>query len=373
MADVATKVVFAPLEGSFKGQPIVLEGRSLPYRGASGGSIAYEITQRVNTVWYQGSSDGVQQVLGATYPPTTFNGGWKQRYLPEGQVRALVDAFTEITRTGASVRVTWDRFIRVGVITRFKWVPGVPTGGADDIAWEVEVEWRGVRASPPPTNSPRVVSMMDRIVEVAGALFDVVLAVEVLIDSVGSIAALARKVFEPEKTRFNDLTDNLAHNIDIATTAAERSARQVTSQIATDIAESTLSLSSDGQKTSGQTLFQIADANHGIYEDSDGYRAVINGRIQRSNVVDVCVTALDRAFEARQAAESQLRPDLFIEVVPNPGTDLRALAVRFYGNADLWRAIAKVNYLTESKIPENLDLIHVPLYSSRVVMEEVSS
>jgi hypothetical protein len=215
--------------------------------------------------------------------------------------------------------------------------------------------------------------MMDRIVEVAGALFDVVLAVEVLIDSVGSIAALARKVFEPEKTRFNDLTDNLAHNVDIATTAAERSARQVTSQIATDIAESTLSLSSDGQKTSGQTLFQVADANHGIYADSDSYRSVINGRIQRSNVVDVCVTALDRAFEARQAAEGQLRPDLFIEVVPNPGTDLRALAVRFYGNADLWRAIAKVNYLTGSKIPENLDLIQIPLYSSRVVMEEVSS
>jgi predicted Zn-dependent protease len=69
-------------------------------------------------------------------------------------------------------------------------------------------------------------------------------------------------------------------------------------------------------------------------------------------------------YDRRVQLEEIIRPEEFQVVTAQPGTDLRKLAIQFYGTADNWDRIAKQNGLVSSVVPDGIEEIIIPLILS---------
>ena len=81
---------------------IQLVGRSLPLQEISFGG-----SQRHQTSWAPGSPQASQQAIGPVEDPTTVQGEWNDRYLGDGQARALMEVLDSLRIAGVSVEVSW--------------------------------------------------------------------------------------------------------------------------------------------------------------------------------------------------------------------------------------------------------------------------
>ena len=160
------------------GRQVVLQGRSLPYRG-----VAWEGEQRMEVKWYPGSPVGSAQVLGPKYMPTQMEGMWKDAFLASEENRAklfnfppvaaaaragtragggksfqssgsvpsafaerartLRDAMAIIQKSGQLLYVEWASLARYGFLRRTRF----EHEREEDIRWELEFEWLGETAA----------------------------------------------------------------------------------------------------------------------------------------------------------------------------------------------------------------------------------
>jgi hypothetical protein len=129
---------------------ITLTERAKPYRGPSWPSIA-----RHRLTWYVGNPEATLQVLGRELGPTTFEGTWKDRYLPgavqaEGfealdTCEALVAAFEALQLAGSLLEVTWGPQTRRGILAEFD--PSYDR--VEDVRWSATFVWRDAGRSAP--------------------------------------------------------------------------------------------------------------------------------------------------------------------------------------------------------------------------------
>lgn len=351
-----TTIVFEVLEGPEAGRRIVLSGRKMPTRGSSGGTVSYEAEQHTVLTWYPGNPVASQQVLGARELPTQFNGVWSDRYLGPGQAKALSEAFFRILRTGVQVLVVWDVFVRQGLVRKFKITPGTPTGGSGDLGWEMTCEWN--RA-------------VDRA---APALFpDFDLQTNVVVSS----EAIARyKAEVEEKTsdityQFGMASQSLSAAVAgivvdleelgrLSEQLADVGARLADSMVAKEV-EAAIALSGASLVRAAALGATFGDLFHGTVSPSDSMAAVVGVALLRADVVDASVEVIDRSWSVQSQAEKIARPQVYATIVAVPGSDLRRVAIRYYGDADLWSRIAKANGLESSIVPAGIREIVVPL------------
>jgi hypothetical protein len=327
---------------------VQLEGRSGPYR-----PISFSQTMRVKTTWYPGNPEGTQQVLGLTFAPTTITGMWKDRYLGDGQARALVDLFERLQSAGSSLEVSWGTglgddgalggraYVRVGVLRDFRSSPDRP----QDVAWEMTFEWRGRGEAflPAVTGTPEV-APREGFQDALGQL--------------GYVSALYQTYEEiltfgiPQEVRdgvaaaltdIDSATDGIKRVTSVITTTANFLPGSEQALIASvRLAQGALAaLLDEAASLDPSSLLLPSDDPIDFLVAKDQDHDLIGGTRDASEAVRRAAAGMDVVGS----------PEVIAEVRAPAGVDLRDLALRFYGDPDAWWAIADFNGLPDSSVP----------------------
>jgi len=339
------------------GQPagrIELRGRQMPYRPMS-----FETRQRVKTTYYPGNPVATQQVIGPTEEPSVFNGMWKDLFLGDGAAMALKDLFEDICRRGPLVEVSWGAgilndtagaaqvqnggYVRRGILTRFKTSPERP----QDIAWEMEFTWRGTDdISVSPISATDIVNPREGALDAVAAFDD---------------ANFVTNAFKDlQNTRLYKLPQSLSDQLDNATQLLTEASKGIQSAsdtitnfslVPADAVERLIGAYAAAESASRQlrdAFLNFPKTQMQVFDDAAdllGLESQILTLLSHTdNVADV-------ASRGKAAAQQQVVPIVVAEVRAVPGSDLRALAQQFYGDPDLWTAIARFNGLTTSEVP----------------------
>lgn len=355
-----TSFLVEVLEGPAAGATIELNGRELPYRAGAGGSISFGKTQRTKLTWYPGNRIASQQIIGPVVAPTTVNGVWKERYIGEDRPIDLVELFEELLEQGAQLRVSWQTIERQGVVKTFTWAPGDPVGGLSDVRWEMVFEWNRADI---PTFVPRLgvedVSIRDSCVSAASALATLGDLVSNFVTGISTFVGLVSTSASAASQALGAVVDAFTPVIETETQVASQAGDEP--ELPARLVEDASSAAGGAQRSSGEAGELVATTFFGTTRVSDDLETVLNDQIEKAFVVDQSFAAAEAQFDLRVRLEALIRPEAFTSVVPIPGTDLRELAIRFYGNADLWRRIAKVNGLDGSLVPDDVTELVVPL------------
>jgi hypothetical protein len=333
---------------------VALQGRSLPYR-----PISFAGRQRVKTRYYAGNTVATQQVTGPVEEPTTVSGFWKDRFLGDGVAMGLILLFDQIRRTGPQLQVAWGGFVRTGVLQQFKATPD----NTQDIAWEAVFEWasQGEQVAPlisaTPASNPR---------EGLRAVFDDSTAV---VDSLGSFlqTAPARIVgFSDQVTdKLDSATNAVLEQVDLlngivdAVTTVADLPREVVERGITLSRAIAASLRNVEEGLLDPLLELASPSESGVWvgakalvynvkDDPLGLLVYLDEKLQ---VLRNVGAALETCLNTADELEAQLYPTVIAEERPPAGTDLRDLAIKHYGDADLWWIIAQFNGLDTSAVP----------------------
>jgi hypothetical protein len=337
------------LEGELAGTDILLETRALPYRGVS-----YETEQRVKTTYYAGNPVATQQVMGPIEKNTMVTGMWKDIFLGNGTAAALRDTFNDICRAGLLIEVRWGAgilpdgslvstpIVRRGVIKRFKHTYDRP----QDIAWEVEFEWRG-RDEPtqPPlqgagqgeSDFSDAISLLDEVTSKIAAFLG---------DPINRLAGFQQS--------FLDDVDDFLNAVAAANGAfnAAAEALRFQGELSTAVIERVRGAVQGTMRAAVDLVGAFEEFKDWTTEVKDTALSLLGFKAQKMGVM----RGLDDAQERMRTIDEDLAareiPDVIAEVRVPADTDLRDLAQKFYGNADLWWVIANFNGIgTSSKVP----------------------
>jgi hypothetical protein len=347
------------IEGPRAGEVIALAGRSLPYRAGQGGSISFGGTQRTKLVWYPGNPVATQLVFGQTLEPTTINGVWRERYLGEDEPIRLVELFEELRMAGVQLLVSWETIVRTGLIKSFKWVPGEPTGGLTDIGWECVFEWNGDgRPAPRKVGGAAAGSLRDLVTALASTLNDLRLGVGAISLNFGTLFSALSLIFAPTARDSDDINDALFGAFDSLVNSASRMATEerLPLRYAQD-ASSAAGRAAEGAADFGDLFGNLAS---GVAVATDDPVEHVLFELDRRLLVERTFDVIEQSYAARLRLDEMIQPSPYRRVRPAHGTDLRALALTYYGDADQWARIARANGLTTSRIPDDVNEIVIP-------------
>lgn len=364
-----TAFVVSVLEGPAAGVDIPLEGRALPYRAGAGGSISFGTEQRSKLVWYPGNPVATHLIFGPQLTPTTINGVWKDRYLGTDAAIDLVDLFTELSESGVQVRVLYGSLEYQGIVKGVSFQPGVPTGGLGDIAWSIVFEWNSRRGLGP----RRIVGTADKtlrdgIVSAATTFGSLRQLTEEFVGTVRDLHGLPSVLASSFRTSVADLLDE--GNAALATLATVPVDLGQLSDPPPRLLEDAGTALSQGLDVSGDMGETVAGAYLGVLTPRDDIETQLGLYLDQHSVVAQAFVSLERLWEEIQRVEAQTRPDAFVLLRPVRRTDLRSIALLYYGSADLWPRIARVNGIVEgSLLPDDVDELLVPLSLSTALEE----
>lgn len=357
----STAWVVTPLEGGAANVDIPLEGRALPYRAGAGGSVGFGTEQRSKLVWYPGNPVATHLLFGPQLKPTTINGVWKDRYLGTDAAIDLIDVFTELCDTGVQVRVLYGPLQYQGIVKSVDFQLGVPTGGLGDIAWTITFEWNARRGMGP----RRIVGNADRTlrdgITSAAAVFGTVRQLtEEFVETVQDLHGLPSVLASSFRTSIADLIDE--GDGALATLAVVPVDLGQLSDPPPRLLENAGTALSQGLDVGGDMGETVAAAYLGVLTPRDDVATQLGLYIRQHDVVAAAFDALERLWEEIQRIEALTRPDAFVIIRPVRRSDLRDIALLYYGNADLWPRIARVNGIVEgSRVPDDVDDLLVPL------------
>jgi hypothetical protein len=322
-----------------------LLGRALPYR-----AVAWETEQRGTTTYYPGNPVGTQQLMGPVDKALTITGMWKDIFLGNGTARRLCDRFDALNRAGLRVRLSWGAsefgvgpLVRTGYLKTFKQTYDRP----QDVTWEMtfELNGRDDSAVSALTQAPVITArdgfdhtrvQFGNVADVNDAwqesfitqLMGLPQQVEAALDAVQT--TMANGIIWLETA-----TDTIGENSEIPGNIISR-ARSVAIEGAAAIRHSS-------DVFTGLDLQQILRGNSAL-----GWLDYLNMiyRILQTND-----TAAEAAVNLDAAMAKQQKPTILDEIQVQPGTDLRDIATKYYGNPDLWYLIANENGLDGSKMP----------------------
>ncbi len=371
-----------PLEGPLKLQQIKLEGRALPYKG-----VAFETEQRVKTTYYPGNPVATQQYMGPVDKNTMIHGIWKDRFLGNGQSQQLLKLFEGLVRTATPVEIKWGDLIlsdgeilertqpivRQGVIKRIKHTYDIP----QDIQWEMEFEFygRGETSAPPLTvagiMNPRdnfsvvhasfedsyrdaTIYRTSPIIKISGIFPDTsninplqvpvplttaLAVVNATVDQVQTVMDAAQTTWA-NGMQFLDSVNNTASTTSILSKGVQERARAIMEggKNAALVALETLT-------RLPPSLSIIQDTALFFLEE----RNMTMGLLEKFTQTAVVSSTTEKQISAR------LTTAVIAEVRPPAGTDLRDLALQYYGDTEMWYLIANYNGLVSSVVPANPD------------------
>lgn len=349
------------LEGSIStevlqtGQPagtLLLVDRASHFRGAKWGR-----KMRVQTTFNPGNPNGTQQVIGRTLDPTTFTGEWNDRFLGDGQAQALRQLFERIHDAGVSVQVTWGGsvtgdtsapvlsgapYVRVGIMSSF--VP--TTDRVQDVGWEATFDWRsaGEPAAPPIAATGKLNPS-----EGFGALtdqLDLATATWTAVSQGPQFAAGLPQLAEDAMAQAFGAISSASDTIASATA-------QVTSTVVipTQAALQLIGAAQTGLQSIATMESTLLGVNQTLLEVADSALGLLRLKDQILTTLQVWLGARGACVDASEGMQQYVESDVIAEVRAPAGTDLRDLAIRFYGDADLWFAIARANGIDGSAVP----------------------
>jgi hypothetical protein len=170
---------------------------------------------------------------------------------------------------------------------------------------------------------------------------------------------LISQPFRPTATSLSQLQEERESQFSILSQAAVDSGTQAT--LPSKIAQNAVSAAEGSQANVAETSDVIARIVPSATTADDSLESILLQAIDRYDVIDATTVSLRLAFEVRLRFEPLIRPDEFTMVAANPGTDLRRVAIQFYGDADDWPRIARFNGIEGSVIPDDVEELVIPL------------
>lgn len=337
------------------GQPpgtLVLAGRAGPFRGVKWGR-----KMRVQTTFSPGNPNGTQQVIGRTLDPTTFTGEWNDRFLGDGQSQVLRALFERICDSGASVQVTWggtlagepnapvvagEPFVRVGIMTSF--VP--TTDRVQDCPWEATFDWRSAGEPSAPA-----VAATGKLNPSEG--FNQVMDEMLLSTALWTAVSQGPQFAAGLPQAATDAMSNAFDQISTATDTIENMTAAVTSTvlIPTQAALQLIGACEQGLQSIATMESVLLNVNQLALEVQDSALDLIRLKDQVLSTLQTWLGMKGTCVDAREGMQQYVESDVIAEVRVPAGTDLRDLAIRYYGDADLWWAIARANGIDGSAVP----------------------
>lgn len=336
------------------GQPpglISLGDRSLPYYGFRlGGS------QRKKNTWYWGNPKSSLQAMGPQERPTSIHGVWKDRYVGDGQARALALMFMDLRRRGPLVEVSWgagvltvqgvdqvgDPFTMQGIVsdTDFNFeIPG-------RCEWKVEFEWNGLDdLVAAPVMGSGILNAREGLLGVNEKLDGLSAQVTAFRSFVQTrlvgLPARLEALLDDRLTSLNDASDAVR-------SAAGAAARVTQLQAATPIV-GTLANATNAARAVALLAEQF---NYNQLAATDGALEILQAKSNVLVILGLARAAVDYSGQAAESLGQDAAPDIIAEVRVPAGTDLREVAARYYdGDADGWVEIADENGFATSVVP----------------------
>ncbi len=391
-----------PLDDTLELPIISLKGTALPYKGLS-----FKTEQRIKTTYYPGNPQASQTVLGPTLPNTTIGGRWMDLSLTDGEARILVQQIEYIVQHAVPVMVQWGgrsfgpfsdqpddpAIVRRGLIKSID----PKYNRLEDVEWSIEFEWSGEAVqSQSPTLSSDTVDHGGDFVDFSDMLQDTDDATTSWIDaawaliSAGSGALLAvSDAMDYMQNRIVDaitvvdgatglmqsvaeLPGDIANRIRgvcdrvVLACAGARAASGAFCGIYESIQQpfkgpwntqwGTSWSSNNEQLMPGSTNNPIsteaARAKLVMYPTDDPM-AHLDGETAFYDVLFQWDSCAALAAQRSAALQAQTLPDIIGIERPPAGSDLRDLAVKYWGDSTLWVVIALFppNSLTSSEVP----------------------
>ena len=372
------RVEIIPLEGDLG--KVVLEGDALPFKG-----MEFPTEQRLSTKYYPGNPVATQQVGGPVKPPSTWMGHWMDVTLGEGGARQLVLQFEYLCERGIPVEVRWGgrqltngedpAVVRRGLIKKF--TPKYQR--AQDVEWSCEWEWRGeVIQTKPPTfaaegfasswdfsalsdqledTQNETTSWMDVVWSIMGAETDAMLTISDALDDVQNAIVNAIDVVDAASgtisevaslpSSINDRIQGVCSRIVLAC-ANGRAAGDDFCGLWPGIGGA--GAGQDFRDTGVIFRQQAGEAKLAMYSHDDPLER-LDGQTAQDSLIRSWDLLAEQASVASAKLAAQQVPDVIAIVRPPAGSDLRDLAVKFYGDPDLWLLIADYNDLDTSEVP----------------------
>lgn len=361
---------------------IDLIGTMLPFRGVS-----FPTKMRSKTTYYPGNPVGTQQVFGATKENTTITGVWYDAALGNGNARALVKRIEYVVEHGFPVEVRWGggatggyndvAIVRRGIIKSIDPKYEIP----QIIPWTIEFEWKGEDLQ---TKAPTFGAGPSAIATKAdefGFLSDSLLQTSTDISSwqesayslmgagTSALATVddalddAQNAFVNAMTVLDTATDVIQSGAELPSNVADRvrgacdrvvmSCMNVRAAYDAVCGLWPLAEGLTGKDWVDAGLFvrrQAKQAKLALFPTDDPLDQ-LDGMSQQFDVLESIDTLAEQVAQQASILASQTVPEILAEVRPTAGSDLRDLALQFYGNADMWILIADANDLSTSEVP----------------------
>ena len=305
--------------------------------------------------------------------------------LGEGKARQLVLQFEYLCERGIPVEVRFGgrqlangedpAIVRRGLIKKFT----PKYNRLVDIEWTCEWEWRGeaIQTKPPTCASDVFATSYDfsALQEQAGETLDATTSwIDAAWELLGAGANAMMVVSDAMDDVQNTIVDALAlldGASDMLASAAELPSelvdrvRGVSDRMVLTCANGRAAMSAtcglwpgpegaivgfDFRATGLAFRQQAAQAKRAMYPHDDPL-ARLDGQTAQSSLIQSWDLLAAQASVASAKLASQQVPDVIATVRPPAGSDLRDLAVKYYGDPDLWILIADYNDLDSSEVP----------------------
>ena len=390
MADLpdsqATAFTITLLEGSInndqKTKTIELVGTMLPFRGVSFGT-----KQRSKTTYYPGNPVGTQQLFGATKPGTSINGVWYDAALGSGGARALLKQVEYVCEHGFPVEVRWGGgatggFGDVGVVRRGIVKSIDPKFQIPQIVeWTIEFEWRGEDIA---TKAPTFGAGPSAVSNLADTLSSLSDSVEKVASDLANYQQSATRLISGGTGAMDTIDDILdTAQSSFANTMGVLDSASTAIQSAADFPAGVLARVQGVCDRTVLTCMNVraaCDAVCGLWPIVDGLMGQdwisaaqfvsvqaktaklalfpnddpldqLDGMNQQYSVLEGIDELAVQMAQQGAILAAQSRPRIIAEERPPAGSDLRDLAVKYYGDAELWVLIAEFNNLDTSEVP----------------------
>lgn len=339
---------------------IKLRGRAMPYRPVPFGG-----EMRRKTTYYPGNPVATQQLIGPTEKPMTLAGQWKDIFLGDGQARLLANLFDDIRRRGPLLRFQWGAgvadassvaggvsqsalaivgsdLVREGILARFEFKPDRP----QDVPWEMEFDWRGQGDTPiAPVGATGAQNPYAGTTDAAQALLDTSSLLQAFNDYQSTQYGLPDSI--------ESAVENIQTNLESAVDALQNASAFVTANINLPFAEAGRII--DAGSLAESTLVTLASTILSVpllaLEVKDDAADLLDLQDQILTLLQDQSASLETTKQATDGIIANVIPDVIAEVRPVPGTDLRDLARKYYGDADAWFAIADYNNIVGTEVP----------------------
>ena len=378
-----------PLESNTFLPVISLQGFMLPFRGVS-----FPTEQRIKTTYYPGNPQASQTVVGPTLSNTTIVGRWMDvsRGVSDGESRTIVRQIEYLVEHAIPVEVQWGgrnfgagsgidddpAIVRRGLVKKIDPKYNRP----EDIEWSIEFEWSGGDVqSQSPTLSSDVVDQGGAFVDFSDMLGTTVDTTQSWIDSAWSLLGKGSNALLAVSDAMDYAQNRLIDAISVVDGASDllQDVSSLPSEIANrvqGVCDRAVLACANGRAAVDAFCGTWELVNRGLPQAQtpgstnnplsvEAKRAKLaliatddplNHLDQETALHDV-ISQWDTtaALAARRSAaiQSQTLPDIIAIVRPPAGSDLRDLAVQYYGDSTLWVVIAAypANNLNSSEVP----------------------